>query len=534
MKTVMRAGLFAASLALVAPWTSAQTFNGANSGPIPDGNPAGLDVTFNVSGIASELSDVSVSMTLTHTWAGDVSAELIAPGGKARRVIFARTGLTPGSTFGAAANLAGTYVFSDRGGDWWATALTVPDSDAIIPPGEYRASTAGRNGAVQTGGCTAPITLAFDSLAPAQLNGVWTLRLTDSAAGDAGAISAAQLKLVQSTGSLFADGFEASSLPAIPIPRGNCVHAQFDYTGSNRTSYVVVRNTGGGSNGVVTWFIRDNDGTTNGAQRNFVLGKASDYFIGGDFDGDNVWDAAAWTPGNPGTYTIRLSSRPKNAPPLVVSYGKTGDEPTHAGDYDGDGTFDFALFRKGINSGDPSYLFIKLSSDGSERIIPAGVNGNYASGGLDMTGDGIADVLVQSAIGGGNAHFDIRDGSNGIVVSGFDFGKASDVIVAGNHSGSALADVTLVRAVAGNAEWTTRDTGTSTVNPTIIFGASATDFALSGDFDGDGLDDHAIWRPSATPGASKFSIRPSATPATPFDVPFGANGDYPVANSRTH
>ena len=503
----------------------AADFVGTNLGAIPDNNPAGIDVTFPVSGMSAPLGDVSVSMTLNHTWAGDLEATLIAPNGKARRVLFGRLGVATAGGVGTSLDFNGTYRFDDRGGDLWAK---VAGGANPIPSGSYMASTAATQAsAIKTGGCTTPIAYAFQPLDSAQVNGIWTLRIADRGNGDTGVVTAARLSLIPAADKLFADGFDG-------LVRGSCVHAQFDYTGSNRTSYVFVRNTGGGSGGAVTWFIRDNDGTASGPERSFVLGKSTDFFVGGDFDGDNVWDAAVWTPGNPGHYQVKLSSRPADAPPLELDYGQPGDDPSHAGDYDGDGTYDFALYRAGVNSGDTSYMFIRLSSDGSERILPAGVNGNFASGGMDINGDGIADIAVQSNAGGGVAHFDIRSGVNGVVVDGFNFGSPNDLIVAGNHTGNAQADITLLRGVSGNLQWTTRDSATGTAQAPVNFGASATDFVLSGDFDGDGLDDYAIWRPSATAGQSKFSIRPSLTPGVPLDVFFGQNGDYPVANGRSH
>jgi hypothetical protein len=436
-------------------------------------------------------------------------------------VIFARTG---SASSGSNNDLGATYVFNDRGRDWWATVA----AGTPVAAGEYRASTAGNpGGTIKTGGCTAPLTFAFDTLSAAQINGTWTLHIADRANIDTGAISVARLRLLTTADQVFTSGFDG-------IVRGSCVHAQFDYTGSNRSSYVVVRNTGGGPTGAVTWFIRDNDGTATGAERSYIVGQATDFFVGGDFDGDNVWDPAIWRQGLPGHYIVRLSSRPSNAPMLEVDYGQNGDDPQQAGDYDGDGKADFALYRGGAMSGDPSFTVVKLSSNGSERILPTGQNGYFASGGSDMTGDGIADVAMQSNAGGGMAKFEIHDGTDGAIVDTYNFGTPTDVIITGNHSGTALADTTVVRGVGGNINWTTYVTGSATTVGPVVFGLSATDFPLSSDFDGDGYDDYAIWRPSATPGESKFSIRPSATPASPFDVPFGQNGDYPVGNARSH
>jgi subtilisin-like proprotein convertase family protein len=511
-------------LLLVSGGAAALEFAGGNLGAIPDNNPAGRDVTFVVSGVSSPLADVRVSMTLTHTFVGDLEAELISPGGVARRVIFGRTGR---NAVGGNGNndLGGTYVFSDRGRDWWAAVAAVT---GVVPGGEFRASTAGTTANnLKTGGCTAPITFAFTTLAPAAINGTWTLHIADRANIDTGAISASSLYLLATSDAIFANGFDG-------IVRGSCVHAQFDYTGSNRSSYVLTRNTGGGPSGALTWFVRDNDGTTTGPERSFIVGISSDFRVGGDFDGDNVWDPATWTAGTPGRYHIRLSSRPASAPLYELDFGQIGDDPQQAGDYDGDGKADFAVYRAGATAGDPSFMVVKLSSNGTERIIPAGQNGNFASGGSDYTNDGKADVAVQSNAGGGTARFDIHDGTDGAIADTYIFGTPTDVIVTGNHSGNALADTTVVRGSGGSIVWTTHDTGTGTDQAAVNFGLSATDFVLSSDFDGDGLDDYAIWRPSATPGASIFSIRPSATTASPFDVPYGQNGDYPPANSRSH
>jgi hypothetical protein len=141
---------------------------------------------------------------------------------------------------------------------------------------------------------------------------------------------------------------------------------------------------------------------------------------------------------------------------------------------------------------------------------------------------------MQSNGGSGNAKFDIHSGTDGAILDTFNFGTPTDVVVCGNHSGSALADITLAHANAGNIVWTTRESGTGSVQAPVTFGLAATDFTLSGDFDGDGLDDYAVWRPNANPALTIFSIRPSSDPTNPFDVNFGQNLDIPVEHSRSH
>jgi subtilisin-like proprotein convertase family protein len=497
-------------------------FPGGNVGAIPDNNSAGRDVAFAVGGITGSITDVSISMTLTHGYAFDLRAELISPSGVTRRVVFGRTGA---NASGANSDLAGTYRFGDRfQSDWWLA--TAAAAGAVIQPGSYRASTSGASSIIKTGGCASSLTFAFKDLTPEQINGIWTLHLVDTAAPDAGSISAATLSLYGTDDLLFGNGFDS-------VVRGSCVRAQFDYTGSNRSSYVVVRNTGGGPGGAVTWFVRDNDGTATGFERSYQLGTANDHFVGGDFDGDGMWDPAVWTSGTPGRFTALLSGSP-GAPPLQLDLGQPGDDPEQAGDYDGDGKADFALYRAGASSGDPSFMVIRLSSNGSDRILPSGFNGHFAAGGSDITGDGIADVAMQSNAGGGNAQFNIHTGTNGVIVDTFQFGTPTDVIICGNHSGNAQADVTVIRGSGGVIVWNTRDGATGTPQAPVNFGTSATDFALSSDFDGDGIDDYSVWRPNTDPALTRFLIRPSQTPGAPFEVNFGQNGDYPVGNARSH
>ena len=126
------------------------------------------------------------------------------------------------------------------------------------------------------------------------------------------------------------------------------------------------------------------------------------------------------------------------------------------------------------------------------------------------------------------------DGLTGAQFSIFTEGLPTDKIVDGNYAGNFIDDITTIRSVSGVLQRTTRDNASVMAQPAVAFGASATDFTLTGDYDGDGLDDYSIWRPSATPGASKFSVRPSAKLATPIDIPMGSDSDYPVGNARTH
>jgi hypothetical protein len=174
----------------------------ASLGPIPDGAPgpgcAGYGaeklVAFDVTGVASPITNVAVSMTFNpaHTWVGDLSVELIAPGFLApTQFIFHRTITSNPSDLGDASNAAGPYLFSDAAPpspSWWEAALAT-DAAIAIPSGTYRASTPGE---ITGGGAN---TLFSPTFAAATPNGAWTLRFRDKCETVTGAVSAATLFL---------------------------------------------------------------------------------------------------------------------------------------------------------------------------------------------------------------------------------------------------------------------------------------------------------------------------------------------------
>jgi subtilisin-like proprotein convertase family protein len=149
-------------------------------------------VTFAVSGLPPRgLSDVRLTgVEVTHTWAGDVVATLIGPGGSPSVVVFGRTGAASADEVGDSSNLAGPYTFADDATlGWWGAAATVGDT-AAIPAGAYRASAIGGPGST---GATTNLTAGFASLT--NPNGTWTLQFTDGCHLDTGSVAAATLGL---------------------------------------------------------------------------------------------------------------------------------------------------------------------------------------------------------------------------------------------------------------------------------------------------------------------------------------------------
>ncbi len=180
----------AASIGLVTPVAAgAQTFQATPStlGDIPDpsgGNPGARMVAIPVTLPPNvDIVDVRLSLTMTHSWVGDLTVELLSPFNNVPTPIFIRVGRTMNAGSGDSSDLDGTYVFHNTApGDLWAAAAAA-NGTGIIPGGEYRATGAGSTGV--------PGPLAI----PGGIAGQWAVRILDHFASDTGAITAASLTL---------------------------------------------------------------------------------------------------------------------------------------------------------------------------------------------------------------------------------------------------------------------------------------------------------------------------------------------------
>lgn len=493
------------------------TANAGSLGSIPDaatgcGTPGtAKDVTFSVSGLSGAVSTVSVS-NLTfgspiHTWMGDVTAVLIAPNG-ASHTLFGRATSTTATGCGDSSDLAGPYGFTDAAaappsGGWWQAAVAT--GAAPMPVGDYRTTNSGGAGATNPMPAT---TMNPSFTGVANPNGTWTLRLTDAGGGDTGAVTAATLNLT------------TAAPPGAPV----------DYNGDGKTDFSVVRNTGGGSGGQVTWFNCINGVSEPGCYDIRAWGISTDFFVPEDYDGDNKTDIAVWRPGA-STVAAFYILQSQTSTLRTELFGQTGDDPTVVGDYNGDGQADVAVYRAGAASGDQSTWFFRTTSGGPVTYTPWGQNGDFPVPG-DFDGDGKNDFVIQRNNGGGQARFWqlFSNGSTGSVV----FGTPTDVVVPGDYDGDGKADIATVRGISGSINWFVLPSSTGVISaiPYAVFGTSATDFPAQGDYDGDGKIDVAIWRPNADPTLNFFYFLGSTSGVGRFE--WGANGDYPVANYNAH
>ncbi len=177
----------------------AAQFVGTGTGPVPDDTVAGcggtegdpLTIQFTVSGLTSPISTIGVRIAGQHTWMGDLTARLSAPGGSPTAVLFGKTGSTTATGCGDSSAFGGPYNFGDGPtGGWWTAAAAAGASPAVVAAGDYRTSTIG---GAAGGGATTSIISVFGGLAAASANGTWTLTVTDASAADTGSIDSAIL-----------------------------------------------------------------------------------------------------------------------------------------------------------------------------------------------------------------------------------------------------------------------------------------------------------------------------------------------------
>ncbi|MEO8460960.1 MAG: hypothetical protein ABI451_10545 [Dokdonella sp.] len=524
----LRCVVFAALLS-APPIALAVDFAGAGLGAIPDNNPAGINILFNTSSFNQPVGDVKLTLNINHTFIRDLKMTLRSPSGIAQLVIMSQVSRRTTAPNNGSANLLGIYTFSDFGADLWATVVPLGDLDNI-PTGNYRTSTGAAGlvggGTNDHGGCFTSLAGAFAGLSSTNASGVWTLNIADVANADIGTVSAATLSLLPQADGILRNGFEIAS-------RGTCKLARLDFTGTGRTSYVLVHNTDSGMTSTVTWVIKDNDSPAGGVETSFIFGDFHDnvrFFLQGDWDGDGLADAAVWRAGSPSQFIIRPSSHPSLLRTQV--FGQTGDDPSIVDDFDGDGLTDFAVYRAGASTGLPSHTLIKLNASGVDRDYITGASGAYPNSG-DYNGDGAADIGIQEDAGGGVANYRLFDGLNGVLFNMFTHGLVSDGVDDGNFSGNYVDDITTYHFGSGMLQWSTRDSGTGIEQPPVTFVvvSSIADLPLNGDYDGDGIDDYSYWEQT---GTAKFSIRPSSAPATTIEVPMGAVGYWPIGNVRIH
>jgi hypothetical protein len=281
---------------------------------------------------------------------------------------------------------------------------------------------------------------------------------------------------------------------------------RLDYDGNGLGSYATFRP----SNNI--WSILRPDGMT----QTFNYGLANtDFITPADFDGDGKTDVAIWRE-TTGQWIYLESS---TGTFKYVQFGAIGDEPV-ARDYTGDGKADFAVVRR-INGNMVWYILNSVNFSFTAQQF--GLDTDYVAPG-DYDGDGRFDISVYREEDDGQGRFYVNQSTAGFTVA--NWGLGSDLVVPGDYDGDGKTDFAVARLGEPYVWYILRSSDGGF--DAIEFGTKP-QFTTQNDYDGDGKTDISTWDLTT----ATFSFRSSSNGSL-INIPFGQNGDFPIANYDTH
>jgi subtilisin-like proprotein convertase family protein len=541
--TIMIQGGFFVTVSQAGAAVAATTFS--NNTPVALVDNGIAESPLAVSGLTQPVTNVTVSLYMTHTFDEDLTVSLVAPDGTAVRLA-ARNGSSNDNYGSACSPLTSRTTFDD-------TVVNFIGQASAPFVGTFRPEL--------------PLS-RFNGMAAQNANGTWKLRVQDHFPVDTGAVQCWSLNINQGTLPAVGNDFDGNGAANLTVYRPNSgqwfinglgvtsfglagdIPVPGDYDGNGLTDFAVYRPSTG------TWYVAGGPV--------IPFGRTGDLPVPADYDGDHITDVAVYrTTEGPFAFWVL---RQLNAPLLVIPFGLRGDIPM-PGDYDGDGRADLAVFRPSTGqwfidtaasgytavtggswglpgdipvSGDvdndgrkdlivfrPSTgtWYLNMTRDGG-AIVPFGLPGDVPMT-LDVDGDGWVELCLFRP--STSQWFSINHMlGTSVPVS---FGLAGDIPVGmrpdlpsspvSDMDGDGTSDITVFRPSTG--EWFTRTSSSGfAATSTTAFGLSG-DIRVNGDYDGDRRTDLAVYRPSS----GQWFIRQSASGAVRVDA-WGLGGDQPV------
>ena len=282
--------------------------------------------------------------------------------------------------------------------------------------------------------------------------------------------------------------------------------ALFDFDGDGKSDMSVFRPSD------QNWYIQPSDPSK--PNYNLPFGLSTDKLTPADFDGDGKTDIAVWRdepsdPDRANFYIIQSS----DSTVRIEQFGRTGDDPSIVGDFDGDNIDDVAVYReaeRSVNNYGRFYFRPSSSPNVNFRVLEWGTLGDKAVR-ADFNGDGIQDIVVRR-----NATFIIfNPGSQPTYRS---FGSANDTYVPADYDGDSKTDLAVFR----NGVWYIQQSFSGQFRYET-FGLSS-DIPVPADYDGDGKVDIAVYR------NGMWIIKQSTNGNISF-TNFGSSGDKAIPNA---
>jgi len=269
------------------------------------------------------------------------------------------------------------------------------------------------------------------------------------------------------------------------------------FYGSNRSDWVTIASPlQPGS--PLTWKILKNPATAPAQISIFNWGINTDTITANSWTGDARFDPGIWRNGL--FWLLDFNGGGVSN----IYWGASGHYVGRDGDYDGDGIADATMVV--IPNNDLQW-WIKLSSaPGTYRVVTFGRItpglSTFGFQGADFNGDGRDEIVIaQSNNTTGAVTWYAGDAVTGALVLAAQWGNFSldDIINPADYTGDGRADLVVWRSHGTGADanaWYILNAATGTQAPRsgTIFGIGANDYAIRGDYDGDGIQDIAVWR----------------------------------------
>ena len=213
---------------------------------------------------------------------------------------------------------------------------------------------------------------------------------------------------------------------------GDSVSLTVDFDGDGRSDFSTAR-----YNAEVLWRVF-NSSTNTLTETRWGSSSAGDFFAAGDYDGNGAFDIAVF---RAGTWYILDQA---NNTFRTEYFGQSGDVPA-PNDYDKDGKSDLTIARS--ESGQRVW-YSRLSSNNQLQIVQWGLSSDaFFTGRADWDGDGAADISVIRNESGQRVFY-IRRSSDGQLQI-IRWGLSSDVVKLGDYDGDGKTDAAVTRAIGG-------------------------------------------------------------------------------------